>query len=123
MAGAFDCFGLRREMFVHEVFDSTWTDIAAKYDKTLQNDKNSLQMSAFRRTRTYRDGSAALPRLCVPWSSMALLDKEKEMVMMYLSAHPLDPYYMEITYGCNTTCEDFKDAERAGNKGDNGRTP
>ena len=53
---------------------------------------------------------------CVPWSSMALLDKEKEMVMMYLSAHPLDPYYMEITYGCNTTCEDFKDAERAGNK-------
>ena len=23
---------------------------------------------------------------------------------------------MEITYGCNTTCENFKDAERAGNK-------
>ena len=35
---------------------------------------------------------------------------------MYLSAHPLDPYYMELTYGCNTSCEEFKDAEKVGAK-------
>lgn len=115
MAGAFDCFGLRREMFVHEVFDSTWTDILVKYGQNIQNDKNSLQMSLFGELEPIETARPPYPD-CVPWSSMALLDKEKEMVMMYLSAHPLDPYYMEITYGCNTTCEDFKDAERAGNK-------
>ena len=37
-----------------------------------------------------------------PWSQLERLNRERELVGMYLSAHPLDPYYMEVTYGCNT---------------------
>ncbi|MDE6331766.1 MAG: hypothetical protein K2L80_04115, partial [Muribaculaceae bacterium] len=39
----------------------------------------------------------------VPWSNIARLDKERELVGMYLSAHPLDPYYMELNFGVSHT--------------------
>ena len=35
------------------------------------------------------------------------LEKERELVGMYLSAHPLDPYYMELNYGTSCTIKGF----------------
>lgn len=115
MAGAFDCFGWPREAYVTEVFDNTFSDVLVKYGQRIQNDKNSLQLSLFGDDEQIETAKPPLPEI-TPWSKLALLEKEKELVTMYLSAHPLDPYYMELTYGCNTTCEDFKDAERPGAK-------
>lgn len=108
MAGAFDCFDVKREMFVHPMFDSTYTDQLVKYGQGIQNDKNSLQLSLFGDLEPIETNKPPYPDF-TPWNRMALLEKEKEMVMMYLSAHPLDPYYMELTYGCNTSCEEFKE--------------
>lgn len=108
MAGAFDSFEIRREVFVHPMFDSTYSDLLVKYGQNIQNDKNSLQMSLFGDIETIETNKPPIPEV-EPWDRMALLEKEREMVMMYLSAHPLDPYYMELTYGCNTTCEEFKE--------------
>ncbi len=62
MAGAFDCFGLRREMFVHEVFDMDRHPCEVRTKHTERQEFTTDE--PFRRTRTYRDGSAALPRLC-----------------------------------------------------------
>ena len=39
----------------------------------------------------------------MPWADVVRLDKERELVGMYLSAHPLDPYYLELTYGTGLT--------------------
>ena len=108
LAGAFDSFGIRREMFVHPMFDSTYTDLLVKYGQTIQNDKNSLQLSLFGDFEPIETNKPPYPDF-VPWEQIALLEKEKELVMMYLSDHPLNPYYMELTYGCNTTCEEFKE--------------
>ncbi len=108
MAGAFDCFGIRREIFVHPMFDSTYTDLLVKYGQNLQNDKNSLQMSLFGDFEPIETNKPPYPNV-EPWNQIALLDKEKELVTMYLSAHPLDPYYMELTYGCGATCENLKE--------------
>ncbi|MDE7115447.1 MAG: DNA polymerase III subunit alpha, partial [Muribaculaceae bacterium] len=110
MAGAFDCFNVQREMFVHPMFDSTYTDLLVKYGQNIQNDKNSLQMSLFGELEPIETNKPPYPNP-EPWDRLAILEKEKEMVMMYLSAHPLDPYYMELTYGCNTPCEQFKDKQ------------
>lgn len=115
MAGAFDSFNIRREVFVHPMFDSTYTDLLVKYGQNLQNDKNSLQLSLFGDVETIETNKPPYPDV-VPWEPIALLEKEKEMVMMYLSSHPLEPYYMELTYGCNSTCEDFKDKSLVPNK-------
>ncbi|MCM1369889.1 MAG: DNA polymerase III subunit alpha [Candidatus Amulumruptor caecigallinarius] len=112
MAGAFDQWGVAREAYVHEMFDSTYTDCLVKYGQRIQNDKNSLQLSLFGDLEPIETAKPPVPEF-TPMSRMALLDKEKELVTMYLSAHPLDPYYMELTYGCNTSCEDFKDKEAA----------
>ena len=47
----------------------------------------------------------ARPRIrsAMEWAPIVRLDKERELVGMYLSAHPLDPYYLELTYGTTTT--------------------
>lgn len=45
----------------------------------------------------------------VPWFDIVKLEKERDLVGMYLSAHPLDPYYMELTHGCSTTLKDFSE--------------
>ena len=46
----------------------------------------------------------------VNWVDAIKLEKERELVGMYLSAHPLDPYYMELNYGCNSNIK-AKDEE------------
>lgn len=115
MAGAFDRFGWPRETFLTKVFDNTYADMLVKYGQRVQNEKNSLQLSLFGDIEPIDSARPPLPEV-VPWSRMALLDKEKELVTMYLSGNPLDPYYMELTYGCNTQCAEFKDKECAGMK-------
>ena len=36
-----------------------------------------------------------------PWTNMEMLSKEKEVVGIYLSGHPLDDYKLEIDNFCN----------------------
>ncbi|MGN0237325.1 MAG: DNA polymerase III subunit alpha [Lepagella sp.] len=115
MAGAFDCFDLPREAYVTQLGDNSYADALVKYGQRIQNNKNSLQLSLFGDDDPIETAKPQLPAV-TPWSRIALLEKEKQLVTMYLSAHPLDPYYMELTYGCNTSCEEFKDAEKAGAK-------
>lgn len=115
MAGAFDCFDLPREAYVTQLGDNSYADALVKYGQRIQNNKNSLQLSLFGDDEPIETAKPQLPTV-TPWSRIALLEKEKQLVTMYLSAHPLDPYYMELTYGCNTSCEEFKDAEKVGAK-------
>lgn len=110
MAGAFDSFGNPREMYVHPMFDSTFADCLVKYGQRVQNDKNSLQLSLFGDLEPIETNRPPYPEP-EKWTQMALLNKEKELVTMYLSAHPLDPYAMELKYGCNYTCDEFNTRE------------
>jgi DNA polymerase-3 subunit alpha len=43
------------------------------------------------------------------WSPLEKLNKEREYIGMYLSAHPLDDFEFEINYVCNTKTSDLKD--------------
>ena len=107
LAGAFDSFGIPREMLVAPVFDSTYADQLVKYGQNVQNDANSLQSSLFADLEPIETNRPPFPEF-EPWNRLKLLEAEKNLVTMYLSAHPLDPYYMELTYGCNTRCEEFE---------------
>ena len=113
LAGAFDCFGDPREMYVAPVMDNTYADQLVKYGQNVQNDKNSLQASLFADLEPIETNKPPKPDF-VPWSRMQRLEKEKELVTIYLSAHPLDPYFMEINYGCNTTCADWEAKQKDG---------
>lgn len=106
MAGAFDSFGKAREIYVQPMFNSTYSDMLVKYGQSVQNDRNSMQMSLFGDLEPIETNRPPYPDYD-KWSQMALLNKEKELVTMYLSAHPLDPYAMELRFACNTTCDEF----------------
>jgi len=43
------------------------------------------------------------------WSPLERLNKERDLIGMYLSAHPLDEFELEINHICNTTTVDLKD--------------
>lgn len=104
LAGAFDSLGIQREMMLHPMFDTTYADMLVKYGQTFQNDKNSLQLSLFGDFETIETNRPPYPEF-TPWDKMRLLEEEKKLVLIYLSAHPLDDYYMELTYGCNANCD------------------
>ena len=108
LAGAFDCFDLPREAFASPVGDTTWADILVKYGQNVQRERNNPQMSLFGEVEEVETSKPPVPDY-MPWSRLALLNKEKELVTMYLSAHPLDPYWMELNYECNLPCDGLKE--------------
>ena len=114
LSGAFDSMGYAREAFVEPVFDSSFTDILVKFGQTIQNDKNSLQASLFGELEPIETPKPEFPNV-VPWNRLRLLEEEKKLVTVYLSAHPLDPYYMEVSYGCSCKCGEFDELKEAGN--------
>ena len=114
LAGAFDSMGYAREAFVEPIYDTTFTDILVRFGQTMQNDKNSLQASLFGDLEPIETPKPSFPEV-TPWNRLKLLEEEKKLVTVYLSAHPLDPFFMEINYGCSCTCSDFDELKEAGN--------
>ena len=86
-----------------------------RYGVKVQNDKMSQATSLFGSVAPIVTTPPEIPR-GVPLSDIERLDKERELVGMYLSAHPLDAYKLELLYGCNTRMTDLKDRESLLNK-------
>jgi DNA polymerase-3 subunit alpha len=102
LAGAFDNFNIRREQFFSdggrgEVFLETLMRYGNKY----QTDKATSANSLFG-----DEGFAAISKPEPPsferWNDLERLNKEKELIGIYLSAHPLDEYRIILTHVCNT---------------------
>jgi len=111
LSGAFDCFKIPREIMVSKADDIPWSETLMRYGQRFQQDKNSLQASLFGDLEPLEIDKPSYPSF-VPWNRFRLLEEEKRLCTIYLSAHPLDPYYMELTYGCGIKCVDFNDSEQ-----------
>lgn len=102
LAGAFDDFKeIKREDFFEqnargEVFSDTLMRFGQRYQASMQEMQNSL----FGALGGVEVATPVIPN-AEPWSQLERLNRERDLVGMYLSAHPLDPYYMEVTYGCD----------------------
>ena len=109
LAGAFDDFNeIKREDFFEtnargEVFSDTLMRFGQRYQASQQEMQNSL-FGAFGAIEV---ATPPIPQ-AEPWSPLERLNRERDLVGMYLSAHPLDPYYMEVTYGCDTPLAEVK---------------
>ncbi len=106
LAGAFDGFGNPREMYVHPVGNSTFSETLVRHGQRAQTAKNSLQFSLFEDEDPILPERPPLPDI-VPWSRIKLLEEEKKLVTVFLSGHPLDDYRMELTYGTTDSCDSF----------------
>ena len=86
-----------------------------KFGNKLQDDKNSNQFDMFGNSI---DSLVKAPAFldCEEWSTMDLLSKEKEVVGIYLSGHPLDDYQLEIKNFCNSNLSLLLDLDKVVNK-------
>ena len=113
LAGAFDCFSevSREDFFARNTKDETLSEILVRYGQKYQLDKNSQTISLFGGDEVVTTRPQLLHS--EKWPMIVKLEKEKELVGMYLSAHPLDPYYLELAYGCNVRLKDLSESEQA----------
>ena len=121
LAGAFDCFTdiKREDFFETNNRDESFSEQLVRYGQLFQRDKQQQAASLFDDVADQSLTTAGRPPVkpAVPWPDAERLAKERELVGMYLSAHPLDPYYMDLTYG-TTSIKDFtsEEAEHVENK-------
>ena len=81
-----------------------------RYGAKIQEEKNAAQRSLF---GEMADNNIAKPQppACMEWSKLKQLNQEKELVGIYLSAHPLDDYQLEINTFCNATFAELQNPE------------
>lgn len=100
MAGAFDSFGFNRSQFFQIVNEKTVLDNLSTYGTKLQSENNK-GMNLFGDMVEELIVKPDIP-VCDPWGKMKLLSQEKELIGIYLSAHPLDEYAFEVQNFTNT---------------------
>lgn len=121
MAGAFDCFtDIKREDFFEiNSKGETFSESLIKYGVAFQNDRQNSAFSLFGDDDAAKSTAGRPPVIpAVAWVDAVKLEKERELVGRYLSAHPLDPYFMELTYGCKMTLKQFQEVKPDDVEGD-----
>ena len=113
LAGAFDSFdGMKREDFFGEnAKGEAFSEVLVRYGQAFHNDKMSSAMSLFGDDADMATAGRPPVTPAPEWPMATKLEKERELVGMYLSAHPLDPYYMELTHGTGCTVKHFSEME------------
>ena len=115
---ALDGFGIPRESyFANNGKDETFMDILLRYGNKYQMDKSSSAASLFGDDNFVAIAKPEVPH-CERWSDLERLNKEKELVGIYLSAHPLDEYRIILNYVCNTGMTELEDKDSLAERGD-----
>ena len=104
LSGGFDSFGIRREQyFATNAKGDTFVETLIKYGQVYQSEQSSMQNSLFGDMGGIEIQTPPVPD-CEQWSTMELLKRERELVGIYLSAHPLDDYAVVLNHMCNLHC-------------------
>ena len=114
-SGAFDSLSTRvaRHQYIGAVnLKETFLDTLVRYGQSFQADKMEAENSLFSEfgDAAIEIAHPAIPE-GVPMSTLERLNKEKEFVGLYLSAHPLDEYKFQLEYACNTKMAEFEHPE------------
>jgi DNA polymerase-3 subunit alpha len=112
LAGAFDSLpGIHREQFYAlnskgEEFLETLIRYGSKY----QQDKQGAMTSLFGDDTSFQITRPEIPQ-AARWSDLERLNKERELIGIYLSAHPLDEYEFILKYVCNADTVRLQDLD------------
>ncbi|MGC3977580.1 MAG: DNA polymerase III subunit alpha [Paludibacteraceae bacterium] len=114
LAGAFDAFDdvKREQFFASNSKEEQVLETLLRYGNLYQQDANFNQNSLFGSL----DNSVDIAKPEIPftaeWSSLVKLNKEREMIGMYLSAHPMDEFEFEMKHVCNTNTNEIRDLNK-----------
>ena len=109
MAGAFDCFSgiYREQMFGMNARGEIVLDSLVRYGNRYQQDKVQQSNSLFGDSGL----SVEIKHPDIPqvehWSAIEKLNKEKSLIGIYLSAHPLDEWEFEVNELCDMTASEL----------------
>ena len=104
LSGGLDNFGIRRESYFGETPKGTFIEILLRYGQTYQQEQNQMQNSLFGDMGGVEIATPKPPE-AEQWSAIELLKKERDLVGIYLSAHPLDEYSVVLNSMCNLRCD------------------
>lgn len=110
ISGSFDNFeNIKREQYFAETNSgSTFTEDLIRYGNRVSQEKNTTQQSLFGEAENFEFAKPAAP-IVQEWSKVDKLKKEKELVGVYISAHPLDDFKFEINSFSNVTLNELDD--------------
>ena len=110
LSGGFDSFGISRESyFATNNKGETFLDMLVRYGQLYQTEKAQAQNSLFGGFDDIEIATPVVPKNDIRWSDIERLNKERELVGIYLSAHPLDEYKIILDNFCNAKCADLAD--------------
>lgn len=112
LAGGFDGFKTthRAQYFQDEGDGITFLEKAIRYGNKHQENENSAQVSLFGDASDVQIAEPLVPP-CEEWGTMEKLAREKEVVGIYISGHPLDDFKVEMNTFCNANLALFRDLE------------
>jgi len=109
-AGGFDCFKEthRAQYFIDQGDGITFLEKTIKYANKYQENENSAQVSLFGEASDVQIPEPEVPP-CEEWGTMEKLAREREVVGIYISGHPLDDFKIEMNTFCNAEVSLFND--------------
>ncbi len=107
-AGAFDNLGHynRAQFFTENGKETYFIESLVKYGTKYQNDKKSQQQSLFGGVGGVEVARPKMPE-AEEWPKLEKLNREKELVGIYLSAHPLDDFKTEMRFFTHVTLKEL----------------
>ena len=112
LAGGFDEFGgvHRAQYFHHNGDEINFLEKVIKFASKFQENENSSQTSLFGGSSEVQIPEPEVPP-CEEWGTIEKLRREREVVGIYISGHPLDNFKYEMKYFCNGSLSRFNDLE------------
>lgn len=109
LSGAFDGFKIKRESFFARNPDGrTFLETLMRYGQVYQQEKNESRQSLFGAMEEVEIATPTIPQ-AESWSAIEKLNRERDLVGIYLSAHPLDEFEFILKNLCNTQCQELND--------------
>ena len=117
-SGAFDSFPdmVREQINMCNEKGEVFLETLMRYGVKFQEDKNNMFASIFGDELQSAIQRPPMPPMPLDWSKLERLNKEKFYVGMYLSAHPLDEYYVFMNYVCNLKLDELSRGEMQDDK-------
>ena len=102
LAGAFDSFGtFRREQYVEpDENGDIFLESLVRYGNLYQQDKANHAMSLFGPSEMGEIAKPQPGKVATVWTDLERLNKERDLIGIYISGHPLDEYRIVLNHLC-----------------------
>ena len=110
VAGAFDCFQeiSRAQYFALDTKGSSFIESLIRYGNNAKTIRNSSIQTLFGDSGGGFELIRPEPTVCPDWPKLEKLNREKEVIGIYLSSHPLDDFKLELDTFTTATLADLQ---------------